>query len=136
MNSSLMSLNKAASESAYDYTSGQSQAYGTDPLVELGAGSGVFGIFAGDANHDGNVTVADNNLIMLRRNTDGYQDEDINMDGNVTVADNNQTMTNRNKSTQVPASTAPINNTNPQKTKESSKIINNSPKQNQTNKNK
>ncbi len=102
MNATPMTLNEASVESPYDFTSGQSQAYGTDPMVELGIGTGVYGMIGGDSNHDGNITVADNNLIMLKRNTEGYENEDINMDGNVTVADNNKTMNNRNKSTQVP----------------------------------
>lgn len=104
MSASQIPLNKASSENPYDFTSGQSQAYGTDPLKEFGSGSGVYGMIGGDSNHDGNITVADNNLIILERNTEGYRDEDINMDGNVTIADNNQTMNNRNRSTQVPAS--------------------------------
>lgn len=135
MNASVMSLNNAAAEAAYDFTTGQSQAYGTDPLAELGTGSGVYGMIGGDSNHDGNITVADNNLIMLKRNTEGYEDEDINMDGNVTVADNNQAMTNRNKSTQVPTASAPTNNSKPQNTKTSTKILDNSSKKNQTTKN-
>lgn len=102
MNANQMTLNEASLEAPYDFTTGQSQAYGSEPMKDLG--SGVYGMVGGDSNHNGDITVADNNLIILNRNTEGYKDEDINMDGVVTIADNNVTMTNRNKSTEVPES--------------------------------
>jgi hypothetical protein len=90
----------SGSSTLYDFTSDVSQYYGTDGAVEIK--SGVWGMYGGDCNHDGNVTISDNNIVMNNRNQEGYKDGDINSDGNVTVADNNLVMSNRNKSTQVP----------------------------------
>lgn len=84
----------------YDFSGDLNQFYGSDGAIELG--SNVFGLYGGDCNRDGNITVSDNNLIMTNRNDSGYEVGDINRDGNVTVADNNMCMGNRNKSTQVP----------------------------------
>ena len=89
----------SGSSSQYDFSSAMSQFYGNDAkLLE----TGVYGVYSGDNNHDGNVTVSDNNLVMDNRNDQGYEDGDSNLDGNVTVSDNNMTMGNRNISTQVP----------------------------------
>ncbi|MBU4445989.1 MAG: hypothetical protein L6422_06615, partial [Candidatus Marinimicrobia bacterium] len=100
----VMSANAVAlnglSAALYDFTSGSDKYYGAGGVKELE--SGVWGMYGGDCNQDGNITVADNNIIMNNRNDEGYEDGDINLDGNVTVADNNKCMNNRNKGTQVP----------------------------------
>jgi len=84
----------------YDFTIGSEKFYGTGGAVEIEPG--IWAMYGGDCNHDGNITISDNNIVMNNRNQEGYEDGDINLDGNVTVADNNLVMNNRNKSAQVP----------------------------------
>ena len=83
----------------YDFTNAMNKAYGTDPMVNLG--DGKFGMYAGDGNSNGGVTIADRNEIWAPQNgTMGYLNGDFNLDGGVTASDvnlywniNNGTMT-------------------------------------------
>ncbi|MCK4500094.1 hypothetical protein KAU11_06315, partial [Candidatus Babeliales bacterium] len=99
MSSTAQALN-SSSAILYDFTSGSDKYYGTGGVCTIEAN--VWGMYGGDCNKDGNITVADNNIIMNNRNDEGYENSDINLDGNVTIADNNKCMNNRNKGTQVP----------------------------------
>jgi len=90
----------SGSSTLYDFTTGSEKFYGTDGGVEIEPG--IWAMYGGDSNQDGNITVSDNNIVMNNRNQEGYEDGDTNLDANVTVADNNLVMSNRNKSTQVP----------------------------------
>lgn len=75
----------------YDFTTAQSQAYGTNALKNLG-GTGVFGMYAGDINNDGIIAYSgpDNDragvyLKIGGANVDdfvsGYLNEDVNLNG-------------------------------------------------------
>jgi len=90
MTTSSISLTSGSS-TEYDFTTALSQYYGGEAKL---LASGVYGIYSGDSNQDGNVTVSDNNLVMDNRNDQGYEDGDSNIDGNVTVSDNNMTISN------------------------------------------
>ncbi len=85
-------LNLIASSTTYDFTTGSGQAWGTDPMVDLGGGT--WGMWMGNANGNGNVkyngSANDKNKILGKVGlstpnniVSGYHDEDINMDGNV-----------------------------------------------------
>ena len=74
---------------AYDFTTGQVQAYGTIPMKPM---SGVFGMYAGDANANGQVvysgSASDKNAILSKvglltpaNTVSGYYGTDLNMDG-------------------------------------------------------
>jgi len=89
----------SASSQIYDFTNGMDKAYGTNPMANLG--NGIFGMYTGDGNSNGGITIADRNEVWLPQNgTLGYLNGDFNLDGGVTIHDvnlywniNNGTMT-------------------------------------------
>lgn len=83
MSSSAVPLTITAT--TWDFTTSQAKAYGTNSLSGLSAG--VFGMAAGDNNHDGYIDLSDfigvdNNLFQS-----GYQSSDMNMDGYTDLSD-------------------------------------------------
>lgn len=69
----------------YDFSTAQTQAYGTEPMADLGGG--VFGMIGGDTNSDGFIDILDfvgpdNNNFL-----DGYRNSDSNMDGFIDIID-------------------------------------------------
>src|SRR5512140_367735 len=85
----VMSAAKVKLDSAsvlYDFTTGQSKAYGSNAMKSLGS---RFGLYAGDANMDGQVTSLDFDQFdpKFRAAATGYQITDWNMDGQVTSLD-------------------------------------------------
>jgi hypothetical protein len=89
----------SANSQIYDFTNGMNKAFGTNPMADLGGG--IFGLYAGDGNSNGGITIADRNEVWLPQNgTLGYLKGDFNLDGGVTIHDinlywniNNGTMT-------------------------------------------
>jgi len=79
---------------SYDFTSAATQAYGTDAMKSLSGG--VWGLFAGDGDASGFVTVPDFNLwnTATTAGSIGYEQSDYNMDGVVTAPDFNLWNTN------------------------------------------
>jgi hypothetical protein len=81
---------------SYDFTTGVTQAYsnGGFPMVDLGGGR--YGMFAGDYNHDGQVTAIDFNawLVATKAVLSGYLNEDFTLDSLVTVPDFNLFLVN------------------------------------------
>lgn len=106
MSAAQVGLNEASTEAPYDFTTGQAQAYGTNPMKDLGGGA-AFGMFTGDANSDGQITSTDfNTFNPAARNAEiGYHIADWNLDGQVTSTDFNLFNPNaRNAAqTQVPS---------------------------------
>jgi hypothetical protein len=90
--------------SVYDFTDSQSKAYvyNSDGMVSLGGTPEKFGMFAGDANKTGAITVGDLTSAIPQLGTNGYNDNDMNMSGAVTVGDLTIAIPNLGKSTQVP----------------------------------
>ena len=85
---------------AYDFTTAQTQAYGTNPMAALTGG--VFGLPAADANINGGVGADD---ITTVRNAVGlaiYVVTDVNMNGGVGADDITATRNNIGFATQVP----------------------------------
>lgn len=86
----------------YDFTTAQTQAYGTNSMVDLTGGGTVFGMVAGDASNDGQVNVDDRNATWNNKNLVGYRIDDVTLDGQVNVDDRNITWNNKNLGTQIP----------------------------------
>jgi len=77
----------SSSTTLYDFTSGSDRFYGSGGAKELEAG--VWGMYTGDINQDGEVTTADYTTWYnsVRAGDSGYQNADINLDGEVTTSD-------------------------------------------------
>jgi len=87
----------------YDYSSGELSAYGGS-LGHKNLGSGVYGMFAGDANSDNIINIDDkNNIWNLQAGNSNYLNSDLNLDSQ---ADNNDKddiwQPNINAESQVP----------------------------------
>ncbi len=99
----IMSANSvplSGSSPIYDFTSSQTQAYGTNPMKALSGG--YYGMLAGDANSDGTLTIADRNLWRTFSGSAGYLLTDFTMDGTVTLADLNKWRPNSGSASMVP----------------------------------
>lgn len=72
----------------FDFTTGPGQAFGNWPLAELG--NNLFGLYAGDANADGNIDAGDKiNSWSSMAGKSGYEPADMNLDGHVGNPDKN-----------------------------------------------
>jgi hypothetical protein len=100
MSAAKQSASGASASSPYDFTTGQSQAFGTDPMLEVS--TGVFGMICGDVNQSGIVSASDANAVFGVLNATGYNINDVNLSGIVSAADANKIFGNLNQSTQVP----------------------------------
>lgn len=98
MSASKISLTNGSSQ--YDFTSGQSKAYGTNPMKEVT--TGIFAMTGGDANSSRIITAADRTEIRGTLSLSNYISADTNLSGIVTAADLNVTLLNFNKTSQVP----------------------------------
>ncbi|MCB0273611.1 MAG: hypothetical protein KDI06_02285 [Calditrichaeota bacterium] len=90
--------------SLYDFTTAQTQAFGSTPMVDLG--SGVFGLAGGDADSDGDVDSDDKTAVAGDLNNTGYRSADINFSQLTTYADKILVVQNTGKTSQVPAGAA------------------------------
>lgn len=72
----------------YDFSTTQTQAFGTNAMVSL---TGGFGLFTGDPNRDGQITALDFNTwnVNTKAGQTGYVEDDINLDAQVTALDFN-----------------------------------------------
>ena len=72
----------------YDFTNPSNVRGGNTQLADLGDGN--YGLFAGDANGNGVITVADFNAYLIHTSQmNQYFDSDFNLDGVMTIADFN-----------------------------------------------
>ena len=95
----------SGSSSPYDFTTAQTDAYGTNPMKALTGGS--YGMIAGDASSDGSINATDLNTYWIPQNgtTYDYQTKtaDFNLDATINATDLNTFWIPENgKSTQVP----------------------------------
>ena len=101
---SVMCKNKITLPNAtvYDFSTSQTQGYGTNPMADLG---GIFGLMSGDGNGNGQVQNNDSESIWKPDNgTSGYKNSDFNLNGQVQNNDNESYWKpNNGKGTQVPA---------------------------------
>jgi hypothetical protein len=87
---------------AYDFTTGAFQALGDNPPQKEIA-SGVFGMFGGDLNSNGNIGPADKNIWSTQAGTYSYTTADANLDGEVDNNDKNDiTLQNVGEGSHVP----------------------------------
>jgi len=85
----------------HDFTTGNTQAYGTDAQKDLGGG--IYGMLSADANADGDVNVADKTVWQNQAGEEGYRSADFNMNGQVSNPDKNEMwVTNGGEGSQVP----------------------------------
>ena len=70
----------------YNFTTGAAQAYGSN---QIDLGGGVFGIYAGDVNQDGDIDINDSGpmILAVRSGQQGYVLNDITGDGYVDIND-------------------------------------------------
>ena len=99
MSKNPISLNDTSS-TLYDFTTADSQFYGTGGAVQLE--SGVWGMWSGDADGSGVVDAGDRNSTWNDRNKGGYEKSDVDLSGVVDAGDRNITWNNRNKRSAVP----------------------------------
>ncbi len=88
--------------SLYDFTNAVTKAYGQSGMTEIT--TGIFGMYAGDADGNGTINESDRSEIWSNQNgTMGYLNGDFNLDSGVTVKDINDYWNfNEGKVTQVP----------------------------------
>jgi hypothetical protein len=87
----------------YNFTTGSTQAYGTNAQIDLG--SGVYGMYSGrveTATSANDIDAADRSAAWTARNSTGYQVTDCTLDGVVDAADRSVILNNSGKSSQVP----------------------------------
>ena len=81
-------LAKTGDTYSYDFTTSNTQAYGTNAQVNLG--NGIYGMRSGDANGDGTVSGLDlNNVWNIQTGTKGYKAADFNMNSQIDNKDKN-----------------------------------------------
>ena len=87
---------------AYDFTTGQAQAYtkGSDPMISLGDGN--YGMIAGDANGSTVINATDYLYIKSQSGGNGYFNGDCNLSGTVNATDYLVVKPNSGNSSQVP----------------------------------
>ncbi|NOX48030.1 MAG: hypothetical protein GXO89_13735 [Chlorobi bacterium] len=86
----------------YDFTTAAGQAFGSSPAQKEIA-SGVFGMFGGDLNSNGNIGPADKTTWTAQAGTSSYTTADANLDGEVDNRDKNDiTLQNVGKGSYVP----------------------------------
>ena len=86
----------------YDFTKSLANAYGQNSMTEIT--TGLFGMYAGDGDANGNINDIDRNDIWSVQNGNiGYLNGDYNLDSGVTVKDtNNYWNVNQGKAAQIP----------------------------------
>ena len=85
----------------YNFTTSAGQAYGTDAQKNLAGG--VYGMFGGDANADGDVNTNDKIIWANDAGAYGYKSADFNMDGQTENKDKNDIwQQNIGESSQLP----------------------------------
>jgi len=86
-------------QSTYDFSSGSSSAFGSDPLKQVGS---VYVSWGGDVNQDGVIDFLDRNIVANERGQIGYHSSDCNGDGNIDSTDYQIALNNRYRIVQKP----------------------------------
>lgn len=102
----IMSANTVAlngDTTRYDFTTAQTQAYGSSAMKGLGVGGiAPFGLLSGDANGSGDITILDRALWRAQNSLLGYHSGDFNLSGDVTILDRALWRANNSLISQVP----------------------------------
>jgi len=91
-------LDCSSGSGSWDFTGALAKFYGSDAAA---LGDGSYGMYAGDGNGSGIVTISDANLAISNRDGVGYKAADYNISGIVTISDMNKAMSNRDAYTRV-----------------------------------
>jgi hypothetical protein len=110
--SSQAGLTWGVTPTLYDFTTASSQFYGTNGAKDLG--SEIWGMYGGEGNYSGIVTIADRNAALTERDAVGYNDRDYNLSEIVTISDANLALTNRDAACQVPQAVLSVRKILPQ----------------------
>jgi hypothetical protein len=87
MSSQKDSIDNNSAAVAYDFSTGQTQAYGTNAMKAVGT---RFALFAGNGNGDGSINAVDRNSIWRVQNgAFGYFGGDFDLNGTVNAVDQN-----------------------------------------------
>ena len=84
----------------YNFTDSQSKAYGVNSLTEIG--SGIYGMYAGDADANGIINNLDFGNVANHILNKGYLNNDLDMNGVINVLDYNKINKNIMKLSQLP----------------------------------
>ena len=84
----------------YDFSKNPDLVYGDNSLVELG--KGVFAMYAGDGDANGNININDYKIVGSNIFKAGYNPGDLDMNGVVNIFDYNNTSKNLFITSQVP----------------------------------
>ncbi|NND71249.1 MAG: hypothetical protein HKN43_06700 [Rhodothermales bacterium] len=90
----------ATTPALYDFSTAQSQAFGTNPMIEIE--TGVFGMYSGDADGSTGVTATDNTAWLAENGTAGYLTSDFDLSGGATATDNTIWLGNNGISDTIP----------------------------------
>ncbi len=87
---------------SHNFTTGQEQAYSIFAVPMKEVATGVYGMIAGDVQHDGVVNAPDRVAVRNATGTTGYVDTDLSLDSIVGAADRIAAQNNRFQLSQVP----------------------------------
>ena len=90
----------ATTPALYDFSTAQSQAFGTNPMKELE--TGVYGMYTGDADGSTAVNASDNTVWLSENGTGGYLQSDYDLSGATTATDNSLWLGNNGVGDVVP----------------------------------
>lgn len=87
LSSSLAGVYLTGGSSTYNFSSAQTQAYGTNPMLDTGGG--VWAIISGDVNASGDFSATDLTQVRIgiRDGESGYINKDINLSGDMSSTD-------------------------------------------------
>ena len=90
------------SPTTFDFSTAQTQAYGTNPMIQVDSSPVAYGMYAGETNASDYITNADKDQIIVDLNKSGYYVSDTNLSDYVTNADKDPIISHLNETTQVP----------------------------------
>jgi hypothetical protein len=82
-------LTQIAGVYTYNFTTGANQAYGNGADGQKEIATGIWGMFGGDANADGNIETADKTIWGTMAGTKGYNNSDFDMSTQINNEDKN-----------------------------------------------
>jgi YVTN family beta-propeller protein len=84
----------SATSTTLDFTNNSISLSGTSPLKLVAPG--IYALYAGDLNQDGNINATDRSAAWNSRNLTGYNPNDCSLNGTVDATDRSNTWNNRN----------------------------------------
>ena len=101
MSATKLTFVSSGGTNVHNFTTASSQSYGTDAVKELE--TGVYGMYSGEGNNSGIVSIADVTIAIDNRDAVGYEASDYNLSNIVTVADATNSLANRDKNSKIPS---------------------------------